>query len=293
MTIQLVASDMDGTLLIDHSTIPIEVANKIKALQNDGITFIAATGRTIEQARHPFEMHGIKTPLIALNGAEVYDENNQLLLRHSIDSSLVETLIRKAEERGFIVEIMTTKGIYMRNRQERIESFISFFKTAHPELTEEEADHTVIQLEGEWQLNYEPDLERLIQEADTEVLKLSIFTIEDIDGLGQLQSDFVDTYPEISVTSSGHGNIELNAVEAQKGKALAFFAERHQFDLERTLSIGDNYNDLSMLAIAGFSYAVDNAVPKAKEVAKYTTVSNQQFGLIHALEHAESILQSN
>ena len=47
---------------------------------------------------------------------------------------------------------------------------------------------------------------------------------------------------------------------------------------------GDYNNDLEMLAMADFSFAMKNAHPNVLEVANYTTTSNDDFGVERILE---------
>jgi len=54
-----------------------------------------------------------------------------------------------------------------------------------------------------------------------------------------------------------------------KESALREFAKRHGFALEETCFIGDDVNDLSALAIAGFAAAPANAHYKVKEEADH------------------------
>ena len=64
-----------------------------------------------------------------------------------------------------------------------------------------------------------------------------------------------------------------------KGSVLCKMAELLNIPMENTIAVGDYDNDVSMLQAAGSSYAVANAVDKAKAVADFVTVSNDEHAI--------------
>ncbi|WP_274662108.1 HAD hydrolase family protein, partial [Enterococcus lactis] len=50
--------------------------------------------------------------------------------------------------------------------------------------------------------------------------------------------------------------------------------------------IGDNFNDVSMLQVAGVSFAMGNAEIEVKDYAKYTTDTNLESGVGKAILRA-------
>ena len=50
------------------------------------------------------------------------------------------------------------------------------------------------------------------------------------------------------------------------------------------MAFGDGMNDLTMLEYAGIGVAMGNAKEELKEIAQYTTLSNDQDGIAYALE---------
>jgi len=49
------------------------------------------------------------------------------------------------------------------------------------------------------------------------------------------------------------------------------------------MTLGDNLNDISMLEWADYSVAMGNAVPEAKEAAKFSTSTNAENGVAEAI----------
>ncbi len=69
-----------------------------------------------------------------------------------------------------------------------------------------------------------------------------------------------------------------------KGNALSFLQDHHNIKPSETMAFGDYNNDLEMLKCAKYSYAMSNAHPNVKVVAKYKTESNDDFGVEQVLE---------
>ena len=63
-------------------------------------------------------------------------------------------------------------------------------------------------------------------------------------------------------------------------KVLETFA----IQTSEVLVFGDYNNDLEMLALAEYSFAMANAHPNVKEVANFETTSNDDYGVERILE---------
>ena len=73
--IRLFASDMDGTILQDHSTIHPDNVKMVHYLQEKNIPFVICSGRDFYQASLCLEPANIQCPVIGLNGAVIYQED--------------------------------------------------------------------------------------------------------------------------------------------------------------------------------------------------------------------------
>lgn len=284
MSLQLVASDMDGTLLRDHSQISPENVAKIKEIQQLGITFVACTGRTLEQARSVLDHYGITCPLITLNGAQIYTADNTLEFERPLSKDTAHHLYQNTDSLKVIPELLTDQGIFMRSREERFSSYVYFYRMVNHEAKDSEIVATLRDLESKWHIKYAKGLKHLIDTHN--VLKMTFFTDHDIALLKALQYDLTQRYPDISVTSSGLGNIEISSKEAQKGLAIARFAKDNGISLDRTMTIGDNLNDISMLKVAKYSFAVGNAQLEVRQAAKHLTKTNVENGVSLAIDKA-------
>ena len=87
--------------------------------------------------------------------------------------------------------------------------------------------------------------------------------------------------PELTIVKSGKHNFHLQHEQASKGNALEILAKQFNVDLADTAAVGDNYNDLPMLQIAGRSAAMGNADQEIKDLCDVVTLSNDKDGVAH------------
>jgi len=89
---------------------------------------------------------------------------------------------------------------------------------------------------------------------------------------------------QIKVKVSGPNWLDLNHSNANKGYALDKLLQHLGYAKNEVVVFGDYHNDLEMLALADYSFAMGNAHPTVKAVANYTTSSNDDFGVERILE---------
>jgi hydroxymethylpyrimidine pyrophosphatase-like HAD family hydrolase len=79
--------------------------------------------------------------------------------------------------------------------------------------------------------------------------------------------------------------VDISQPNANKGYALQLVQDRLGISVDETLVFGDYNNDLEMLRLAHFSYAMENAHPNVKKEARFQTKSNDEAGVEIILEH--------
>ena len=69
-------------------------------------------------------------------------------------------------------------------------------------------------------------------------------------------------------------------------KATGIEAIRAYYDipLEHVIAFGDNENDMDMISYAGIGVAMGNAMEELKAAADFVTVTNDEDGLVYALD---------
>lgn len=116
---KLVALDMDGTVLDEHQQISERNRQAIFAAIEAGVTVMFATGRGIQSVQPYIEELGLKSPIVTVNGGEVWREPRVLLARELLDVSEVQRLHRLALEHDTWYWGYAVEGLY--NREHWIE----------------------------------------------------------------------------------------------------------------------------------------------------------------------------
>ncbi|WP_274363895.1 Cof-type HAD-IIB family hydrolase [Paenibacillus thermotolerans] len=91
-TYKLLALDMDGTLLNEHSEISPQNAEWIRKAIEAGVTVCFSTGRGFPSALPYAEQLGLKTPMVTVNGSEVWKEPHVLYKRTLMESDHIRRL---------------------------------------------------------------------------------------------------------------------------------------------------------------------------------------------------------
>ncbi|WAA10887.1 HAD-IIB family hydrolase [Fervidibacillus albus] len=124
-------------------------------------------------------------------------------------------------------------------------------------------------------------LTELNQIPNLEIYKIIAFSM-DIEKLKKTEK-LLFAEPDIAVTSSGIGNIEITHIHAQKGTALEWFVQSKGRSLKNTMAIGDSFNDQSMLKKVACPVAMGNAPEDIKQIARFVTDTNRNEGFAKAI----------
>lgn len=283
--IKLIASDMDGTLLDAHMSISTENTEAIRMANELGIEFMVATGRNAQEARAALDEAGIDCAMITLNGAQVFDRSGKSLFTVPIPSPQAMTVMDILDANGIYYEVATNQGLYSESQPKRIESFASSIATHMPHLTYKMAIAMASANLELLHITYVDSIRELLLDDKLEVLKIICFHTEGPRILYSVGKE-ISNLGELAVTSSGQNNLEVNHKNAQKGIAVAHVAHERGITLDEVMTIGDNFNDVSMLQTAGVSFAMGNAEIEVKDYAKYLTDTNLESGVGKAILRA-------
>jgi len=122
------------------------------------------------------------------------------------------------------------------------------------------------------------DLKAFLRENGQPVQKVQL-CFRDMAERETARSEIAAAFPEILVTSSFRNNLELNAADADKGRALLSLAQHLSIPAADTIAFGDSSNDLRMLRAAGTSVAMGNAAPEVRAACDYVTETNDRDGV--------------
>lgn len=283
--IKMIASDMDGTLLSSHLSVSEKNKEAVLKAQSQGIEFMVATGRAYSEAKPALDEAGIKCPMITGNGAQGFDAEGNEIFSISIDKLTSKKIMSILREKDLYFELMTSKGVYADSQPKRVENFATLLANQVPHLTYKMAVAMAATHLNMLPINYVSSYDDLLEDESIEILKIISFSDKGADFLKPIGEE-VERSGKLYVTSSFPNNIEINHQDAQKGNAVRRMAEERGISLDDVMTIGDNYNDVSMLSIAGVSFAMGNAEDGVKKIAKYVADTNVNDGVGKAIMRA-------
>ena len=272
---------MDGTLLNAAHEITPENQAAIKFAQEHGITVVIATGRAFYEANTPVAETDLKVPYICLNGAEVRDETFNIMSTSHLNHSLVNKITTTLKKEDIYYQVYTNRGIYTEDPQRDLEIYIDIAERAGQKADVEKIKNSIQKRIDNGTLKIVDNYDKIEEIPGELIMKILAFDSDlgKIDLVGQELAKS----PNLAVSSSSRGNLEITHSDAQKGIALATIAKQLGIDLENVMALGDNLNDISMLERVGYPVAMDNAAPEVKAVAKYITDSNENSGVGKAI----------
>lgn len=257
--IQLVLSDMDGTLLMpDHSLSPA-VIEAVAQLRAAGVKFTLASSRPPRAMRQQIEALGIDLPTAAFNGGVLINADGSELQSHWVDREAVDICLALFAEHDLDVWVFADDQWLARDRKAEY-----FPKELHA-------------------LGYEPliveDFTPYLDRVHKMVATSGNFSLL-IDLEQQLQTPL---HGKAIAARSQRYYLDITAVLANKGEALATLAERLGIELANTAVLGDGGNDVAMFKRAGFSVAMGQGEQVVREQADAVTASNAEDGVAQAI----------
>jgi len=268
MSVRLIAFDLDGTLLDDRKNIPPENLRALEAAASRGIAAVPATGRIVRGIPEPIKALPFVRYFIVSNGAGVYDaKEDRLLYRGDVPVELALRCYDYLDTLPVLYDCYQNDMGWMSR---------SMYENCAPYFTTE--PH-MMELIRRLRIPVD-DLKETLRERGEPLQKLQcFFKPEDMDLRARELRHIPELFPDLVATTSVSNNIEINSVNAGKGKALLALAGHLGIEREDTVAFGDGLNDAEMLQMAGWGVAMQNADPAVKAVADEICDSNNNAGV--------------
>ena len=258
--IRMVTSDMDGTLLgggrWDERKLPQDFEEVLGRLEQMGILFLAASGRTYPSVRANFGRLADRVDYICDNGGCLV-HNGSVVHVEQILPELAEKLHQLVlnQQLGQF-SCCSAKGTYLLGGTSWLGSV----------------------REQQWIFPLE-DVSALDEPISKMTVRLAcgldVFAVRQQleDALGDGLNFVVSTPQIIDVMKRG----------VDKGSGLRYFQKLWGIDREECMSFGDQYNDFGQFEASGWSFAMANAAQEIKAKARFVADSNERQGVTRAI----------
>ncbi len=237
---QIVASDLDGTLLSPEHSLTDFTAQTLHQVTEKGVSFVFATGRHHIDVGQIRQKLGIDAFMITSNGARVHDTAGNLVFSHNLEPDIADELIAiKYQDKDILTQIYRDD-----------EWFIAY----------ECHDDSSFFMESDFQFQtYQP--------GDFSTIGVSkvFFTCNEHQRLVTLEEALVARFGDrVNVSFSLPICLEVMAGGVSKGHALDAVSRRLGHNLADCIAFGDGMNDKEMLHMAGKGCIMQNGQDRLK-----------------------------
>lgn len=253
MSIKLLASDLDGTLLQNGALTPSNEAYElIKQLQKKGIVFAASSGRQYHSLRALFAPIADEICYVCENGALVMYQD-KILYQSKMDTSLIDKILD-------FVEIHSEYEIILSGAR------YSYVLESRPHIAK------MMREEFNYAIREVPSLHSLPEP----IIKLAFYRG---DGMKPEDEKIIKEHFSDRATVATSGITWIDAMEKNINKSVGIraLANALKIDLADCMAVGDHYNDYEMLQAVGHPVAVNNAQPGILEICPQKTPSVEEL----------------
>ncbi len=248
---------MDGTLLNSNHEVSTLFFEQFQKLKEKGILFVAASGRQYNSIIEKLAPIKDEIIVIAENGGFAMHQQKEIVSNPMPNATKNEILSVLDPISGIHVTLCGKQKAYLLGKDMAFVEKLKEYYTAYELLDD-------------------------LKSFSGEIVKIAIYHFESSERY---------IYPAVKhlegalkVKISGVNWVDISGFNANKGYALEKVQEEYGISPSETMVFGDYNNDLEMLALADYSFAMENSHPDVLKVANYKTASNDDFGVETILE---------
>lgn len=254
----LIGIDLDGTLLNSSEVITEYTQNTLRSINNDGHKVIISTGRSYLGAINYHNQLGLGLPLITLNG--------------SLISLPDGTHIKKTLPNNLVVEMFNTlKPLIITALFNCVDTMYSY--------------------------NHNEELEKLFNGATSsnvyefDVNNINYDILNGVVLINAKDKEAFESYFNDKIIKSRFWGVyngvcffDVYLEGISKASALKEVLDYYQMDTNKLITFGDGPNDLEMIKLAKYGFAMKNGADKVKEISyQVTTYTNNEDGVAKQL----------
>lgn len=256
--IKLVATDIDGTLLIPEGEFTGKVKKCVQELCSKGIKVVLVTGRMHAAASLIAKDLGLDTPVVSYQGGLIKN-NGETLYQRCLTQEQTEKILDWAEEEKIHINLYNDD--------------VLFSEKVCPEIT-----RYCNNLHTKYTVKPFCEIEK------TRINKLLAIDYENPERINRYEKELPKIFPELYIVKSTPYFLEFSNPEGSKYCAVKYLQNLWGLKDEEILTIGDQNNDIALLKAGGVKVAMGNATEELKKIADYITDSVYEDGFVSAME---------
>ena len=260
--IELIALDLDGTLIDKTLRIRPRVREAVAAAKARGVRGCIVTGRMFRAAVGFARTLEFDSPVICYQGAAIIDPNTDDVLQHkALDNETVRDLIARCKADGKHLQLFKNDKYYVENENE-FSNLYAGLSQSRPILTDSLLEEFVVS----------PATKAVVIDHPEQTTAY----VKELEAAFAGRAYVTRSYPQF---------IELLHPQINKGDALGFVAAHLGIDLAAVMAVGDSWNDIPFLEAAGFAVAMGSAPAELRDVADAIVSDYAGDGVAQAIEN--------
>lgn len=263
-TIKLLALDLDGTLLTSDKRISARNKEALQAASQKGVKIVLTTGRplaAIGSFLEELDLLHEDDYAITFNGGLIQKNTGEVLDKTVFGYDEVKAIYDLTTELGLPLDLLDDEDVYALSAK-----VASLYPTCNPNL-----NHMPTHFSD---LHQEMTFNKAVTSCEAELIDSK---------LDQIPATYHDQF---EIFKSRPIILEWNPKGVHKANGLASLIEHLGMKQEEVMACGDEANDLTMVAWAGYGVAMANATEDLKAVADIVTpVTNDEDAIAWVVEH--------
>lgn len=259
--IELIAIDLDGTLMNSQHQLSEANAEAIRIAQDKGIHVVICTGRPFTSTKPVLDLLdvGEEDYSVMFNGGQIRQgPEGRLVENYDLSMEDFHAWFQATQDLDLPLSVIDSEWVY--DATERKVSHPSIYASKVTSAPSKLADYS----------NFPP-------EQRFNKFVVAIDEAEFLDQqIAQLSSELKANY---QLVKSYPFQLEVSRKGVSKGQALIEIGQRLGIDPAHMLVIGDQNNDRAMMEVAGYRAAVGNAIDEIKGLADYIGPTNNDDGV--------------
>ena len=256
--IKWIISDMDGTLLIDHNRLPDDFDEVMEMLKQKNIMFSPASGRQYQALACHFPKYKDDLLFISENGTYVCQHGKELF-SYTFSPDNVKCIFESLTKlQDVFVVVSGKKNSYVISQDPAFVEELNLYFTQYEVLDD-------------------------FSKIDDDIIKFAICDAHHHNARENIYEKLSFLKEKMQVVLSSEVWVDIIPTGANKGLAIKKLQEKLNIKPEECVAFGDYLNDYEMLQSVYYSYAMENAVPELKKVARFIAPPNYENGVMRTI----------
>ena len=267
MNYQLIALDMDGTVLNSQKEISPRTADAIHKAFEQGYEVLFSTGRNVSEVRDQLAQFPEMRYLICCSGAVVKDlRTGKNLSTATVDFDIANRVSDAVKNMEVNVTFFIGDDLFL---SKKVRGNMEYYNC--------QCFHNLYESCAVWV----DDPYAVMRANPKDILKINLFFHDHNEYLhvGEILNEL-----SINHASGIPDNYEVSPANVSKGTGLKVLCDHLGISVEQAIACGDEGNDRDIILTAGLGVAMGNANDAIKEIADVVVADCDHDGVAEAIE---------